>query len=70
MEGSWCGSSSASEGSVNLPPNDLHDLGFLDHNRGHRSDHAPLGLGKKLSRGYQRPLPPSPRTNPGDQHLS
>ena len=45
MEGSRCGSSSAREGLVNLPPRDLHGHDFLDHGRGRRCDRAPLGLG-------------------------
>ena len=65
---SRCGSSSVREGSASIPPCDLHDLGL--HDRGRRRDRAPLGLGKQLSCDYQRPLPPSPRTNPGDQLLS
>ena len=55
---------------MNLPPHDLHDLGFLDHDRGRRRDLAPFGLGGQLSRGYRRPLPPPPRTNASDQLLS
>ena len=70
MEGSWCGSSSAREGSANLPTHDLHNLSFLDHDRGCRRDLDPFGLGGQISRGYRRPLPLPPRTNANDQLLS
>ena len=55
---------------MNLLPHDLHDLDFLDHDRGRRRDRAPLSLGEHLSRGYQRPLPPPPRTDASNQLLS
>ena len=64
MEGSRCGSSSAREGPVNLPPHDLHGHDFLDHDR------ALLGLGGQLSRAYRRALPLPPRRSAGDQLLS
>ena len=70
MEGSRCGSSSVKEGSENLPPLDLHDLDFLDHDRGRCRYRALLGLGGQPSRGYQRPLPPPPRSDVSDQLLS
>ena len=55
---------------MNLPTRDLHDLGFLDHDRGHSRGLAQFGLGGQLSRGYRRPLPPPLRTNASDQLLS
>ena len=55
---------------MNLPPHDLHDLGFLDNDRGRRRDLAPFGFGGQLSHGYPRPLPPPARTNTSDQLLS
>ena len=55
---------------MDLPPRDLHDLDFLDHDRGRRRDRAPLGLEGQLFRDYRRPLLPPKRRNASDQLLS
>ena len=52
MGGSRYGSSSAREGSANLPLRDLCDLGF--HDRGRRRDRAQLDLEKQPSCGDRK----------------